>query len=136
MNIEETTNDCIQWIKDWFEFNGSGCNAIVGLSGGKDSTIVAALCAKALGTERVVGVAMPDRGQDINDADKIAEYLGIKFLVLPICDICSVFDTTSYSYIDWSVQTQQNIPPRIRISMLYAVAQTYIFRVANTCNLS
>ena len=135
-DVEKNVQNCIQWIKEWFEKNGKGCNAIIGLSGGKDSTIVAALCAKALGAERVVGVAMPDRGQDINDADKIAEYLGIKFLVLPIGDICSGFDTASDSYIDWSVQTQQNIPPRIRMTMLYAVAQTYNGRVANTCNLS
>ena len=88
-DVEKVTKDCIQWIKDWFEKNGPGCNAVLGLSGGKDSTIVAALCAKALGPERVIGVALPENGQGLNEADKIAEYLGIKFLVLPIGDICS-----------------------------------------------
>lgn len=135
-NVEQVTNECIQWIKDWFEKNGPGCNAVLGLSGGKDSTIVAALCAKALGPDRVIGVAMPDNGQGINEADKIAEHLGIKFLVLPIGYICSSFDVASDNYIDWSVQTKQNIPPRIRMTMLFAVSQTFNGRVANTCNLS
>jgi len=135
-DVERVTKDCIQWIKDWFDKNGPGCNAVLGLSGGKDSTIVAALCAKALGPDRVIGVAMPDRGQGINEADKIAEHLGIKFLVLPIGDICSAFNTVTDNYIDWSKQTQQNIPPRVRMTMLYAVSQTFNGRVANTCNLS
>lgn len=135
-DVEKVTNECIQWIKDWFEKNGPGCNAVLGLSGGKDSTIVAALCAKALGPDRVIGVAMPDNRQGINEADKIAEYLGIKFLVLPIGYICSSFDVASDNYIDWSVQTKQNIPPRIRMTMLFAVSQTFNGRVANTCNLS
>lgn len=135
-DVEQVTKDCIQWIKDWFEENGPGCNAILGMSGGKDSTIVAKLCVEALGADRVIGVAMPDKGQGINDADKICEYLGIKFLVLPIGDICSAFDTVADNYIDWSKQTQQNIPPRVRMTMLYAVSQTFNGRVANTCNLS
>lgn len=135
-DVEQVTKDCIQWIRNWFENNGPGCNAVLGLSGGKDSTVVAALCAKALGADRVIGVAMPDKGQEINEADKIAEYLGIKFLLLPIGDICSAFDTVADNYIDWSKQTQQNIPPRVRMTMLYAVSQTFNGRVANTCNLS
>ena len=57
-NVEQVTKDCIQWIRNWFEKNGPGCNAVLGLSGGKDSTIVAALCAEALGKDRVVGVLM------------------------------------------------------------------------------
>ena len=83
-NVEEVTKNCILWIKNWFEKNGSGCNAVLGLSGGKDSTIVAKLCVEALGADRVIGVAMPDNGQGTNGADKIAEYLGIKYMVTPI----------------------------------------------------
>lgn len=135
-DVEKNVQNCIQWIKDWFEKNGPGCNAIIGLSGGKDSTISAALLAKALGPERVIGVSLPDKNQDLNEADKIAEYLGIKFLVLPIGDICSGFDTAADNYIDWSIQSQQNIPPRVRMTMLFAVSQTFNGRVVNTCNLS
>lgn len=131
-DVERVTNECIQWIRNWFEKNGPGCNAILGLSGGKDSTIVAALCVEALGADRVIGVALPESTQGLNEADKIAEYLGIKFMVLPIGDICSTFDVAD----NWSVQTKQNIPPRVRMTILYAVSQTYNGRVANTCNLS
>ena len=135
-DVEKNVQKCIQWIKDWFEKNGPGCNAIIGLSGGKDSTIAAKLLAMALGPERVIGVALPDKNQDLNEADKIAEYLGIKFLVLPIGDICSGFDTAADNYIDWSIQSQQNIPPRVRMTMLFAVSQTFNGRVVNTCNFS
>ena len=86
-DIAKLTENCIQWIKDWFEENGPTCNAIIGISGGKDSTVVAKLCVEALGADRVIGVAMPDEGQSLNDADKICEYLGIKFIVAPINSI-------------------------------------------------
>ena len=136
-DVEKNTKACIQWIKDWFErTGGSNANAVIGLSGGKDSTIAAALCVQALGPERVIGVAMPSKGQGLNEADKIAEYLGIKFLTVPIDNICAAFDTASDTYIDWSVQTVQNIPPRVRMTMLYAIAQTFNGRPVNTCNLS
>lgn len=135
-DVEKNVQNCIQWIKDWFEKNGPGCNAVIGLSGGKDSTIAAKLLAMALGPERVIGVALPDKNQDLNEADKIAEYLGIKFLVLPIGDICSSFDVAADNYIDWSIQSQQNIPPRVRMTMLYAIAQTFNGRVVGTCNAS
>ena len=52
-------NDCVEWIKKFFEENGPDCNAVVGISGGKDSSIVAALCVEALGKDRVIGVLMP-----------------------------------------------------------------------------
>lgn len=52
-------DECVQWIRDFFEKNGPGCNAIIGISGGKDSSIAAALCVEALGVDRVIGVLMP-----------------------------------------------------------------------------
>lgn len=136
-NVEKVTSNCIQWIKEWFEQNGKGCKAVIGMSGGKDSTIAAALCAKALGSENVIGVAMPDKGQGINDADKICEHLGIRYMYAPIAGITAEFGHmwTALDY-KWSEQTEQNIPPRVRMTMLYAIAQTLNGRVANTCNLS
>ena len=138
-DVKKTTKDLIQWIRDWFEENGKGCNAVVALSGGKDSTIVAALCAEALGKDRVIGVAMPDKGQDVNDADKIAEYLGIKYMK---CDISSITDAIHGVWTDeddvcaLSNQAEQNIPPRVRMTMAYSIAQTYNGRVVGTCNKS
>lgn len=128
--------DVVEWIRNWFEKNGNGCNAVLGLSGGKDSTICAALLAEALGKDRVIGVAMPSYGQGLNDADKIAEYLGIKFMAMPIENIVGSF----YGLLDdgqtWSEQTQQNIPPRVRMTMLYAIAQTFNGRVCCCDNAS
>lgn len=62
-DVKKQTEQVIAWIRDWFAVNGPESPAIVGLSGGKDSTLVATLCVKALGKERVFGVLMPDHTQ-------------------------------------------------------------------------
>ena len=78
-NVEKTTKEIITWIQDWFSLNGNGCNAIVGISGGKDSSVVAALCVAALGKDRVIGVLMPNGEQsDIDMAYKLVNHLGIE----------------------------------------------------------
>ena len=133
MDYKKLKNECVAWISDWFEKNGHGCNAVLGMSGGKDSTIAAALCAEALGPERVIGVAMPSIGQGVNDADDICNFLGIRYIKLDIGNIDSEF---SKLCSDFSKQTLLNIPPRIRMTVLYAVAQSNNAMVANTCNLS
>lgn len=139
-NPELERSFCVAWIRDLFNNVFKGKNAVIGMSGGKDSTIAAALIAEAIGPERVIGVAMPDKNQSINEADKICEYLGIKYLRMPIEDITAGFDRMWYHLADdsfkWSEQSKQNIPPRIRMTMLYAVAQTYNGVPVNTCNLS
>ena len=136
--MKKLTQDCIAWIRGWFDANGPACTAVLGMSGGKDSTIAAALCAKALGPERVVGIAMPAEGQSLNEADEICAYLGIKYLCLPIGRIEAEFDALEVYMPDgkFSLQTIQNIPPRIRMTALYAAAQSLNGMVANTCNLS
>ena len=141
-NVEKETSRCIKWIKELFKYNSGfiGKNAIIGMSGGKDSTITAALIAKAIGPERVIGVAMPDNNQGINDADKICKHLGIRYLYMPIGGITDGFnrmqDFTGDDDFKWTNQSLQNIPPRIRMTMLYAISQTYNGMVVNTCNLS
>lgn len=137
-NVEKATNDCIQWIRDWFNQNSPDCNAIVGISGGKDSSIVAALCVKALGKDRVIGVLMPQGQQkDIDAAYKLCEYLNIKSYEINIGDtVRSVLSRLEGSGIEISEQTKINLPARIRMSTLYAVSQSCNGRVANTCNLS
>lgn len=136
-NPKETLNNIIEWIREWINSNCPDHKIVIGLSGGKDSTIVAALCAKAVGPENVIGVAIPGTGQGINDADKIAKHLGIKFYVFPIEEIetkfQNVFDDLD---LQMSAQTQMNIPPRVRMTTLYAIAQSTKGVVVNTCNLS
>ena len=130
-------NKCVEWTRQWFEENGKDCNAVIGMSGGKDSTITAAILCLALGSERVIGVAMPEHGQKINEADKICEHLGMKYIECPIGDACdSISNVVLDSIKTRTVQTSQNIPPRVRMTMLFAIAQSVNGRVVNTCNLS
>lgn len=124
-------------IKFTKEYVPEGVNVVIGMSGGKDSTITAALLEKALGKDRIIGVAMPDKGQGINDADKICDYLGIKYVCIPIGETVKALtrDTSIGINKTLSVQAVQNIPPRVRMTTLYAVAQCYNAFVVNTCNL-
>lgn len=131
----KTKNECVAWIRDFFEKNGPGCNAVVGISGGKDSSIVAALCVEALGKDRVIGVLMPCGEQhDIDMAELLVHTLDIKHYVINIKDAIDAI-TKSFPF-ELSAQSVQNLPPRIRMSTLYAVSQSHNGRVANTCNLS
>ena len=133
------TEECVAWIRDWFEKNGKGCRAVVGISGGKDSSIVAALCVKALGKDRVFGVLMP-RGEqfDISCSHQLVSHLGIEHVVVNIKETADAMDKVVSEALGASLtpQSLQNIPPRIRMTTLYAVSQSVNGRVANTCNLS
>ena len=134
-DILKLKNGCVKWIQEFFEENGRGCNAVVGISGGKDSSIVAALCVEALGRDRVIGVLMPNGEQsDIDMAKLLVEHLGIKHYIINIKD---AYDGVVKSIpFELSRQSRINLAPRIRMSVLYAVSQSNNGRVANTCNLS
>ena len=86
-DVLKVKNECVEWIRNFFEENGKGCNAVVGISGGKDSSIVAALCVEALGKDRVIGVLMPCGEQhDIDCAKQLVDHLGIKHYIVNIKD--------------------------------------------------
>ena len=130
-------NECVTWIREFFEKNGPGCNAVVGISGGKDSSIAAALCVEALGKDRVIGVLMPQGQQhDIDAAYLLVNHLGIKHYVINIKDTVDAMLKNMPEGLEITSQTIQNIPPRIRMTTLYAVSQSHNGRVVNTCNLS
>lgn len=136
-NVAEVTQGLIDWTKYWFEQNGKGCKAIIGISGGKDSTVAAAICVRALGTDRVVGILMPNGTQkDIDDARRVVEFLGITSYEANIFpayhEICKLVD----EFIPITKQTTENLAPRIRMATLYAFSQSLNGRVINTCNLS
>ena len=137
-NVAKTTERVVSWIQNWFEENGKGCNAVIGISGGKDSSIVAALCVKALGKERVIGVLMPNGEQsDIDCAKLLVDSLGIEHYVCNIQkSVDGVLESMQQSGVEISRQTRVNLPPRIRMATLYAISQSKNGRVANTCNLS
>ena len=130
-------NQCVEWIRNFFEENGKGCNAVVGISGGKDSSVAAALCVEALGKERVVGVLMPCGVQhDIDMAYLLVNHLGIRHYEVNIKDAIDGLMKALPSELEMSTLTVTNLPPRIRMSTLYAVSQSVNGRVCNTCNLS
>ena len=137
-NVENVTKNLIEWIKNWFEENGKGCNAVIGISGGKDSTIVAKLCVEALGKDRVIGVMMPNGVQkDISDSIRVCEFLGIKNYTINIEDsVNGVLNQMEQAGIEITEQTRTNLPARIRMSTLYAVSQSNNGRVSNNCNES
>ena len=137
-DVEKVTKDCILWIKDWFEKNGPGCNAVIGISGGKDSTIVTKLCVEALGADRVIGVMMPNGVQkDISDSIRVCKLLGIKNYTINIENsVNAILKEMNESGIEITEQTKTNLPARIRMSTLYAVSQSNNGRVSNNCNKS
>lgn len=136
-DAKRVTEECILWLRDFFEKSEQGCKAIVGISGGKDSSVVAALLVEALGVDRVVGVLMPCGVQgDIDMARKLVRVLGIQSIEINIEAAVNGVLHEMDSKIPVLEQTKINLPPRIRMATLYAVSQSMNGRVANTCNLS
>jgi len=136
-DVKKTRKALVEWIREWFEENGKGCTAVIGISGGKDSSVVAALCVEALGRERVLGVLMPNGEQpDIDCSRQLVEFLGIENYTV---NIRAAFEGVLSEFpegLEPSRQTVVNLAPRIRMATLYAISQSRNGRVANTCNLS
>ena len=143
-DAKEHKDKIVEWIRDWVIANGPNCKAIVGISGGKDSTVVAGLCVEALGKDNVIGVLMPNGYQsDLEDAIRVCYALDIKHTIQPITAaynaIISGMENPAYggiSNLDPSEQARINLAPRLRMAMLYAISQTVGGRVACTDNLS
>ena len=129
---------CVKWIRDWYNKvagEKSDNRVIIGMSGGKDSTICAALLVKALGKKRVVGVSLPEhRSNDL--AMEICNYLGIESIEIIIGQAVHDIKTSTSYKVDVTPNAETNIPPRIRMTYLYAIAQSLSGYVVNTCNLS
>lgn len=145
-NPKEIKDRLVDWIRDYFDHNGPGCTAVVGISGGKDSSVTAALCVEALGKDRVLGVLMPNGIQsDIADAIALVEHLNIKHLVVNIGDTtkaltAAIEGAEGFELVAASMSRDSiiNMPARLRMTTLYAVGQSLPKggRVANTCNRS
>ena len=137
-DAKKTTEDLIRFIRYWFDMNGKGCKAVIGISGGKDSSVVAALCVRALGKERVVGVMMPDGVQaDIQDSKDLIEFLGIEGMTI---NIGRATESLLGEILDKNTilteQTSVNLPARMRMVALYGISQSCNGRVVGTANLS
>ena len=132
-------DQCVRWIRDWFEVNGKGCNAVLGISGGKDSSVCAALCVEALGKDRVIGVTMPNGVQpDIEDSFRLINHLDIRRYNVNVGPAYDALMAEVEAQLGGpaSKQTQINMAPRLRMTALYAISQSNNGRVVNTCNLS
>ena len=147
-NPKKIKDEIVQWIQTYFEENGKGCVAVIGISGGKDSSVSAALCAEALGNKRVLGVLMPNGIQsDIEYAHKLVDYLDIPHITVDISTSVDALRNAIESTSDFAIVSNKaelsknsiiNLPARIRMSTLYAIAQSIPSggRVVNTCNRS
>ncbi len=132
-----------EWIRAYFEENGKNCNAVIGISGGKDSSVCATLLCEALGKDRVLGVLMPQGVQhDIDVAEALADHLGIRRITI---NIAGVYDSLKTAMRDGGIDGASlssnkvfysNTPARIRMTLLYGVSALNNGRVANTCNRS
>ena len=136
-DAKKVKNEIVEWIRNWFEQNGKDCMAVVGISGGKDSSVVAALCVEALGKDRVIGILMPQGEQsDIEYSKMLVDFLDITRIT---CNIEGAVNEVLKSFegvVSPTPQTTTNLPARIRMATLYAISQSVNGRVANTCNLS
>ena len=136
-DAKKVKNEIVEWIRNWFEQNGKDCMAVVGISGGKDSSVVAALCVEALGKDRVIGILMPQGEQsDIEYSKMLGDFLDITRIT---CNIEGAVNEVLDSFegvVSPTPQTTTNLPARIRMATLYAISQSVNGRVANTCNLS
>jgi NAD+ synthase len=137
-DAEKVKNAIVQWIRSYFDSSGKDQFAVVGLSGGKDSSITAALCVQAIGADRVYGVLMPQGNQwDVQVSLDLASHLGISHCVINIKETVDAFaESLANGGLSMSRQAAVNTPARIRMAVLYAVSAIVGGRVANTCNLS
>lgn len=136
-DVESAITDCCRWIQHWFAENGDGCPAVVGISGGKDSSVCAALLCRALGVHRVIGVMMPNSVQpDIADAQQLCAHLGIVHYTVNIGSCTNALTEEICKQLPMTQQAEVNLLPRLRMATVYAVSQSVGGRVANTCNLS
>lgn len=134
----KTKDEIVEWIRNYFRKNGPDCNAVIGISGGKDSSIVAALCCEALGNGRVIGVLMPQGAQsDIDVARELVKHLGIKSFEINIAEtVNTLLAKGRIAGLCDSKQARVNLPARIRMATLFMVSQSMNGRVANTGNAS
>lgn len=136
--MTNTVTKIIDWIKEYFIKNGPECKAVIGISGGKDSTVTAALLCKALGPNRVIAVQMPQGFQyDIDVSNEVIDYLEItEHYNINIGSACQEIFLSLPNDIRIQPQVTSNVPARVRMNILYAIAASRHGRVVNTCNRS
>ena len=140
-DVKKQTEALIAYTRDWFNKFGDNSRAVIGISGGKDSSVTAAVLKEAIGTDRIRAVIMPNgEMSDIDDAILLANHLGLTYEIVPITDYYNAAIATfeKATTFDVTKDLKINLAPRLRMSTLYAVAQGQGVTsfVVNTCNAS
>lgn len=137
-NIQKVIVNIKNWIKDYVKQSGAD-GVVVGNSGGKDSATVIALAVEALGKSNVITIGMPCNSvnKDLEDAKIVADKFNVKFIEIELTDIYTRLEKAIESAIkeDLTEESKINIKPRLRMTTLYAIAQTYNYLVIGTGNL-
>lgn len=140
-NVEKQTKQLIEYTREWFNKFGTDSRAVIGISGGKDSSVTAAVLKEAIGAERIRAIIMPNgEMSDLDDAKLLVEHLGLTSEIIPITDYYNAAIATfeKANTFDVTKDLKINLAPRLRMSTLYAVAQGQGVTsfVVNTCNAS
>ena len=129
-NVEKETNNIIKFIRNYYEENNLG-GVILGISGGKDSAVVAGLFTKALGKENVIGLTLPCHSNDEDKADAklISEHFGFELVNFDITGVFDSFKGELSNLGDFTFEQVKNsdinLKPRLRMSTLYYLAALY-----------
>ena len=130
--MKELTQKVVDWTGDFFKTVGK-TDAVLGISGGKDSSVVAAICVAALGKEHVHGVLLPCGIQkDISCSYQLVDHLGIDYDVQDIETLVKE-SLALVPGADKSYDAKTNAPARIRMNQIMVTAQTHGWLMANTC---
>ncbi len=140
-DVEKQTKQLIEYTREWFNKFGENSRAVLGISGGKDSSVTAAILKEALGADRVLGIIMPNgEMSDLDDAKLLVDFLEIPNEIVPITDYYNAAMATfeKAEKCEVTKDLKINLAPRLRMSTLYAFAQGQPVTtfVVNTCNAS
>ena len=140
-DVEKQTKQLLEYTREWFNRFGNDSKAVIGISGGKDSSVTAAVLKEALGADRILGIIMPNGEMtDLEDAKLLVEHLGIPNEIIPITDYYNAAIETfeNAQTLNVTADLRINLAPRLRMATLYAVAQGQGVTsfVVNTCNAS
>jgi len=135
LDYEQLVVDIQNWVKNYLTSTGLE-GVVVGLSGGIDSAVTAALCANAIGKRNVFTVGLPCNSmfQDLEDAKFVAESLGIRFSTIELSSTYDEFLRSIPQQIEKSSLSLSNIKPRLRMLTLYFIAQSLGYIVGGTGN--
>ena len=137
IHVKEDVEKRVAFIREQIDGPGLG-GAVVGISGGIDSAVTAALCVRALGRDRVIGVWLPAYSLDVHavDSQKLAEAIDLNLVTIDVGPAYDALVPVIEGVLPLDDKTKGNTKARLRMTTLYAIANQKGYLVADTCNLS